>query len=288
MDCTFSREKYLVAIGSTLLFLLLGLAPRLDASPASGQDDEQGEAWRHIDNDTFQMGEILVFRAMYNSFLTGNVTAGEATLQIRSRSATIDGEACYHIVGEANTRGVFNLFFKVENRYDSYIHKESIAPLRFSRDVREGRYRRQDNVVFDQRGGTATSERDTITTPPWVQDIISAFYFARTFDMSSVEPGDSFEVDFYLSDSVYVSRILYEGRERIRTRLGTFNTMKFKPQVLEGTVFSQPYPMTLWISDDKNKIPIRVESGLVVGTARLDLETFGGLRHDLTSFVPRP
>lgn len=243
---------------------------------------------RRIDQDVFQMGEILVFRAMYNSFLTGDVTAGEANLQVRSRPAIIDGQECYHVVGEAYTRGVFNLFFKVENRYDSYIHKESLAPLRFSRDIREGRYRRKDNVVFDQGKRTAASERDTITTTPWVQDIISAFYFARTFDMSSVEPGDAFEVDFYLSDSVYVSRILYEGREQIRTRLGTFNTLKFKPQVQEGMVFSQPYPMTLWISDDKNKIPIRVESGLVVGTARLDLVTFGGLRHDLSSFVPRP
>lgn len=242
---------------------------------------------RIIENTAFQKGERLVFRAAYNSRLTGNIYAGEASLEIRPNNVTKDGRSIMHIVGTANTTGLFNLFFKVENRYDSYVDELSISPHRFTRNIREGRYRRNDDVIFDNEQNLAFSNRDTIPVPPYVQDIISAFYYARTFSMDSVEVGDAFYVDFHLSDSVYVTRILFEGYEQVRTRLGTFNTLKFKPQVQEGTVFDQPYPMTLWISDDENKIPILIESGLVVGSVRLELVQFRGLKNTIRSFVPK-
>lgn len=242
---------------------------------------------RIIENTAFHRGERLIFRAAYNSRLTGNINAGEASLEILPGNNITDGRSTMHIVGKAKTTGLFNLFFRVENRYDSYVYEQSMAPYRFTRNIREGRYRRNDDVIFDHEQKLAFSNRDTIPIPPYVQDIISAFYYARTFSMDSVEVGDAFYIDFHLSDSVYVTRILFEGYEQIRTGLGTFNTLKFKPQVQEGTVFDQPYPMTLWISDDDNKIPILVESGLIVGSVRLELLQFRGLRNTIRSFVPK-
>ncbi len=241
---------------------------------------------RTVNNTAFQRGELLVFRAAYNSRITGNIPAGTATLEIKPDLITEDGKKLMHIEGKAGTSGMINWFFKVENRYDTYIDEKSMAPVRFSRNIREGRYRRDDLVRFDNQNNLAYSNRDTIEIPPYVQDIISAFYFARTFSMDSVEVGDAFYVDFHLSDSVYVTRILFDGYEQVRIGLGTFNALKFKPQVQEGTVFDQPYPMTLWISDDQNKIPLLIESGLKVGAVRLELIQFGGLRNMIESFVP--
>ena len=262
-----------------ILWILLALI-------AMGTGSAEASSGRKVENTAFKRGELLVFRAMYNSRLTGNVVAGEATLEIQHANVVVGGSPAMHIVGTVNSHGLFNLFFKVENRYDSYIDEVSMSPRRFSRRVREGRYRRNEEVIFDHTRKMAISNRGTTTIPPYVQDIISAFYYARTFDLTDVKPGDTFEVDFHLSDSVYVSRILYEGPELITTRLGTFKTLKFKPQVQEGTVFGQPYPMTLWISDDDNKFPVLVESGLVVGSVRLELAEFRSLRNPITSFVP--
>jgi len=241
---------------------------------------------RNTENEVFQKGEQFIFQAMYYSRLTGNVTAGDASLEIKPETVMVDGEPAMKIVGKANTRGWFNMFFIVENEYVSYFHEEHLAPVRFHKNVREGRHRRNEDVRFRPDPGQVISSDTIIETPPYVQDIISAYYYARTFDMQSARPGDSFEVTFYHSDEVYVSRIIFEGREQITTSLGTFNTLRFKPEVLEGKVFSQPYPMTLWVSDDENKIPIRAESGLVLGRARLDLVQFGGLKNLITSFVP--
>ncbi len=240
----------------------------------------------HAEKAVFGTGELFVFRAMYYSRITGNVTAGDASLQIQSGHARVGNEPVMKIVGEANTRGMFNWFFKVENRYESYFHPERHAPERFFKNVREGRHRRNEDVRFDHDRKLAYTTDTVISIPEQVQDIISVFYYARTFDMERVRPGDYFEIEFYHRNSVHVTRIYFEGREQITTSLGTFNTLRFKPKVLEGQVFSQPYPMTLWISDDANKIPIRAESGLVLGSARLDLVEFGNLQHPVSSFVP--
>lgn len=234
----------------------------------------------------FQKGEQLYFRAMYHSRITGNVTAGDASLIIDPKPAMIDGIPALKIVGRANTRGMFNLFFKVENEYVSHFSTDIMAPVWFHKTVREGRHNRNADVRFFWDEGKIQTKDTVIETADPVQDLISAYYYARHFDMQSAEPGDSYEVRFFHRDTVYVSRILFEGREQITTSLGTFNTLRFKPEMLRGQVFSQPYPMTLWVSDDKNKIPIRAESGLIVGRARLDLAGFRGLKNEIRSFVP--
>jgi len=248
-------------------------------SQASGQN------LRVVENTAFSPGEKLMFRAYYSSALTGNVTAGEASLEILESSQSIGGRSTMPVIGLMRTRGLFNLFFRVNNRFESYIDRSAIAPILFIRRVEEGRYRKSQDVMFNHFDKVAISNTASVPIPPYVQDIISAFYFARTYQFENPKIGDEFNVDFFLDDSVYVTRIVFDGYERINTRLGTFNTLRFKPMVLKGKVFSQPYPMTLWISDDKNRVPVMVESGLVVGSVRLELSDYQGLRNPLTSKI---
>ncbi|MFO7977016.1 MAG: DUF3108 domain-containing protein [Bacteroidales bacterium] len=240
---------------------------------------------RTVENNAFERGEKMVYRVYYNSILTGNVTAGEATLEVLPDNKMIDGREVMHLVSLGKTKGMFNMFYKVVNRYETYLDEQAIAPLYFMRRIRENKYKKDQDVFFDHVDLTATTNTDTVPITPYVQDIISAFYYARTYDYSDAQPGDEFEVDFFLDDSVYVTRIVFDGREKIKTRLGSFNTLRFKPMVLAGSVFSQPYPMTMWISDDKNKIPILLESGIIVGKVRLELDDYQGLRNPLSSKI---
>jgi hypothetical protein len=109
----------------------------------------------------------------------------------------------------------------------------------------------------------------------------------RTFDFSNAVYGQSFSVNFFLDDSVYTSKIIYEGKEDVVIDCGTFHCLKFKPMVATGNVFKDPYPMTLWISDDKNHIPILAESAIIVGSVKLELIKFSGLANSFSSFVPK-
>lgn len=116
-------------------------------------------------------------------------------------------------------------------------------------------------------------------------DIFSAFYYCRTLDFSNLHLGERFPVDFLLDDSIYVSLIEFAGREEVKTDIGTFRCLKFKPMVATGKVFSQPYPMDIWVSDDQNRIPILAKSAVIVGSVKLELMEYTGLANPVTSLV---
>ncbi|MFO7998750.1 MAG: DUF3108 domain-containing protein [Bacteroidales bacterium] len=269
---------------ATFLFAAMAAA-LLALPPGSKQALAGGKGMRTLTNAVFDRGERLQFTVYYNSRLTGNVRAGEAILEIQPTRISVSGRPTMHVVGQVYSKGIFNLFFKVDNRYDTYIDDSAIAPLWFSRDIQEGSYRRNEQVTFDHLGQTAVSARSTTRIVPYTQDILSALYYGRTLDVSKATPGDAFAIDYFFGDSVYVSQIVFEGREQITTQLGTFNTLRFKPMVLKGQVFGQTYPMTLWFTDDRNKILVQMESALNVGNMRMELSDFKGLKHPLQSKI---
>jgi len=236
-----------------------------------------------VKNEAFIRGEKLKFRAYYDSYVTGKVTAGIATLEVGQDKSLVNGRAVYHLIGEGHSKGAFNWVFKVDDRFESWVDEEYLLPWNFTRRTHEGGYNYSDDVKFNQYSGTFSSSRANKKIPPGTLDILSAFYFARTLDFGSVKPGDNFPISFMLDDSVYVSRIQFAGREEVETDLGHFRCLRFKPMVATGNVFSQPYPMDLWITDDKNHIPVLVRSAVIVGSVKLELIKYQGLANPVTT-----
>ncbi len=242
-----------------------------------------GQNMRQIENNAFQKGETLNYRLYYDSFLPGYITVGDGSMKINENNVTIGNRNTMQITGTARSRRFFNLFFRVDNHYETYIDEKALIPWYFMRDVSEGGYKRNESTTFNHYDNQASFNGKTISTPDYIQDIISAFYFARTFDYSNIEPGDEFEVSFLFKDSVYITKIVFEGREKIKTRMGDINTMRFKPKIKTGSEFEQPWPMTLWISDDKNKIPVLFETRVIVGFAKMEIAGYKGLKHPFTA-----
>lgn len=226
---------------------------------------------RKITNQAFQKGEKLEFRVYYDAMLTGKVTAGYASLEVKSGQKTINNRPVYHVVGEGRSRKAFDWFFKVRDRFESFFDTEAFIPYIFIRRTREGGYVKDDDVKFDHNLEYASSRNALKKIPAGVQDVISAFYYARTIDFTNAKIGQNFPVPFFLDDSVYISVIQYHGIEKVSTSFGTFRCLKFKPMVATGKAFSNPYPMTLWVTDDYNRIPILGESAVVVGSVKMEL-----------------
>jgi len=236
-------------------------------------------------NEAWDYGEKFKYRVYYYSMLTGKVNAGIATMEIGEKPVKIGGRNTYHIEAIGKSKGVFNLFYKVHDRFETFIDEDSIVPLKFIRRTREGGYEVDDDVIFDHSLLTATSLQETKPIKPFTQDIISAFYYARTLDFTGVKEGETFPVVFYLDDSVYTSVIQYLGKEIIKIEQGKFRCMKFKPMVVTGEAFDEPYPMTMWISDDKNRVPLLVESEVIIGSVRMELLKYSGLRNPHTAKI---
>jgi hypothetical protein len=238
-----------------------------------------------VRNTSFIRGEKLKFKAYYDSFMTGKVMAGVATLEVKFEDKKIDGRSTFHVVGEGKSKGAFNFFYKVNDRFESYIDEEYLVPWLFIRNTHEGNYTVDDEVRFNQYSGNFSSHKANKKMKPGTHDIFSAFYYSRTLDFSNLKVGDRFPSNFLLDDSVYVSFIEFAGREELQTDLGKFRCLKFKPMVATGNVFSQPYPMEIWVSDDQNRIPILAKSAVVIGSVKLELTDYKGLANPVTSLI---
>ena len=232
-----------------------------------------------VTNVSFTYGEKLTFRVYYESYVTGKVTAGTGSLEVSSESVDVSGRKTYHIVGEGKSKGAFNLFFKVNDHFESWVDEEYLVPWRFKRDTHEGGYDYRDEVKFNQFSGNYSSTRANKKMPIGTHDIISAYFHARNLDFSGMKPGDTYPINFILDDSLYLSVIKFIDREDITIELGTFRCLHFKPMVVTGAVFSQPYPMDLWITDDKNHIPILAKSAVIVGSVKMELVKYKGLKN---------
>lgn len=241
------------------------------------------QEFRTIPQSAFIRGEALEFNVYWDSWLLPKMIAGNATLHITDEREKFHSRETYHIVGVGHSKGLLNLFYKVDDRYETYMDEQALIPWYFIRRTREGSYVRNDDVEFDHHGQLAVGRHGSKPIPENVQDIISAVYYARTLDFTHADTGDVFPVNFFLDDSVYISQVVFEGRETIKTQLGSFNCLIFKPMVLVGPVFDQPYPMKMWVTDDANHVPILVESKVVVGKVRVELISYSGLANPVTA-----
>lgn len=240
---------------------------------------------RIIGNNAFDRGEELYFEVYYQSFVTGKVKAGYANLKVSKTEKKFFGRSTYHVVGEGKSVKAFDWFFKVRDRFESYFDESAFIPYYFIRNTREGGYKKDDEVTFDHYNGKAISRKKSKSIPPNIQDIISAVYYMRTIDISNYKQGDMIPVPFYLDDSAYVSVVRFNGREKIKTSLGEFKCLSFDPMVATGNVFSNPYPMRIWVTDDRNMIPIMARSEVVVGSVKAELIEYRNLRNPLESKI---
>lgn len=240
----------------------------------------QEETLRKIENTAFKTGEVLEYRVHY-----GFVDAGIAKLQVVDELKPIGTRRCYHVIGTGKSVGAFDWFFKVRDRYESFIDDEAFVPWLFLRRVEEGNYKTSQNVSFNHHKNTATSEKATVATPENVQDLISSFYYARTIDFANVKEGDVFAFDAYLDDEVIPMKLKFVGKEEVKTKLGNFRCLKFHPQLLVGRVFKDADDMTIYVTDDKNKIVVRAEAEVLVGSIKMDLKNYANLANNLEALV---
>ncbi|MBP6334898.1 MAG: DUF3108 domain-containing protein [Bacteroidia bacterium] len=252
-------------ISKILLIAFLSIACGLQSLSAQS-------SLRTVKNDAFKKGEVLKFRIHY-----GFMDAGEAILEVKKESKNIGGRDCFHVVGTGRTLGAFDWFFKVRDRYESVIDQQSLVPWLFIRRVNEGGYIINQNVSFNHFTDSAKSEKATISVPDNTQDLVSAFYYARTLDFKNAKEGDVFEIHGYLDDASIPLHLKFLGREEVKVKKGTFRCIKLRPMLQEGRVFKEQEDMTVWVSDDNNRIPVRVQTNILVGSIKMDLTDYENL-----------
>jgi hypothetical protein len=240
-------------------------------------------------NVAFQRGEKLVYKIYYHSILTGSMVAGEALLEVTPENKQMSGRNTYHIKAFGRTRGAFNFFYKVVDRFESFVDEETLLPYLFLRRIYEDGYERDEDNIFDQKNHLAyfkdnrkgTTEK--IEIPANLHDILSAIYYLRNVDFENTGNQDHISIQYMFSDSVYTSEIKLAGSGVANIGIGRVNCMKVQPRVLTGNVFGESYPLTIWVSDDKNRLPVYAQSNILVGSVRMELVSWKNLRNPFSS-----
>lgn len=230
-------------------------------------------------NFAFQNGEWLKFRMSYSNFLN----AGYSTIEVKD--TTNSQEEAFHIIGKGKSTGLISLFFKVEDDYQSFMYKNSLKPYRFIRKINEGGHKKDKEVIFDYETNEAivknykhnTIERYPISSN--IQDMLSTLYFLRNQQINDLNIGDEIELQMFLDQEIINFKLRFLGKEILKTKFGKVNSLKFRPVVQAGRVFKEQESLTIWVTDDKNKIPLRIKASLAVGSLRADLDAFKGLAH---------
>jgi uncharacterized protein DUF3108 len=235
-----------------------------------------------IKNTSFKDGERLTFRVYYNM---GFIWINAGNANFRTNIEDMNGHKVYHIVGDGKTAKSYEWVYKVKDKYETYLDKETLAPDRFVRNVHEGTTKIYQDVTFNRKKEVAISSDKSYAITKCTQDVLSAIYYARNIDYSKFDPGDKIPFNMFLDDKLYSLYIKYLGKEVITTKMGTYNSIKIAPLLIEGTVFSGGEKMTVWVSDDQNHVPLRVESPIAVGSIKVDLMDFEGLRNPFTSMI---
>jgi hypothetical protein len=230
----------------------------------------------------FDVGEWFQFRIHY-----GLVNAGYATLEVKEDVR--NNKKVFHAIGKGYTTGMTKFFFKVDDNYESYFDKETGNPYQYVRRIDEGGYKKNQEGFFNQ-GSDKVVVKDykkktekTFEVPDNIQDMVSTFYYLRNYPtIDKLKVGESISINMFFDDETTKFKLKFMGREDISTKFGTIPTMIFRPYVQAGRVFKEQESLTVWISDDDNKLPVRIKASLAVGSLKADLEAFKGLKYPFT------
>ena len=231
---------------------------------------------RTLTHNAFKPGEKLEYVLHY-----GIMNAGVATLELKEAD-DLAGRKLLHAVAEGHSAGAFKAFYKVNDLYETRFDRDGVFPWVFTRRVEEGGYKiNQDYSFLQHRHKVTTQEQKTFDVPAHAQDMISAFYYARTWDLSNVAEGQEFTVDLFMDNENWPLKMKYVGKETIKIRNGKYRCLKFQPMVQKGRIFKSNDDLNVWISDDGNRIPILVQAKILVGSIKMELSGYEGLANPI-------
>lgn len=261
------------------LFVLILLLSFTFKGEAQQADLLSNSVKKESNTTSYHEGEWLKFRVHYGIF-----NAGYATLKLEQ--SELNGEKLYHAIGKGWTVGAAKFFYNIEDEYESHFTRDKqVKPIQFKRRVDEGGYIIKRDMYFDPVHKTVKiddlkNNEKTEMSIGEVQDLVSSFYYLRNYNLNTIKEGDEIQINLFFDKENYPFKLKFLKKEIIKTPFGKIKTWKIRPLVQKGRVFEGQESLTIWISDDTNKIPLRIKASLAVGSLKVDLQDYKGLSKD--------
>jgi len=238
--------------------------------------------YRVIPNKSFGQGERIDYRVHY-----GFINAATAKVEVSKGITMVNNRPCYKVTITGRTVGAFDLISRVRDTWRAHMDTAAILPQSFERKIQEGKYRLDETVFFDQINNKAvvTSKKREqnqvrFDVPREVQDIVGSYYYLRTINFKNVSVGSIIEIPVFFDNENYRLKVKFAGKEMVKTKFGRHEAYKLIPFVPANKFFKGENPMTIWVSNDVNKVPLKVEVDLKIGSLDMDLMDYAGLKSE--------
>ena len=263
-------------VSGVILFILL-----------AGFTSYRNDVYPPVRNESFTKGEVLHFKMTYGIF-----TVGRGSANIHPNYFKLNGRDCFKVDVFGKTVGLVDWVADVDDQWGAYVDTAALVPHMFYRKIREGNYKKDEQTYFDhpnKKISVKATDRKTgkykdpkfYEAPPQVRDMISGFLLLRTMDLSRIKINDTLLIAGFFEDEFYKLRIVYKGKEVIRTKIGKIHTIVFKPVMPKNQLFDGENSITAYFSDDKNRIPVKIDAEMFIGSAGVELTDYKGMRNPI-------
>lgn len=243
-------------------------------------------------NEVFQEGEEIIYMVSYN---WGPVWVDAGLVTFTTTKEPYYGKPAWHFNSTGKTFISYDILFKVRDYYDSWVDPETFRPLGFKRFIYEGGYSLINTMTFDYNRKKIISNTksnnnpvryDTLKLSPCTFDMLTAVYFTRTLDIAKMRPNEKREISIVIDDGYYNIYIRSLGKETVENTDGKrYRCNKFAAKMVEGTIFKGDEDVLVWVTDDSNKVPIRIEAKIIIGTVKAYMKEAKGLKNPLTTLT---
>jgi len=244
-----------------------------------------------LSNFTFGAGEEITYVVYY--YLMGAwVPAGEVNFKIGLKQW--GGKVCYHFLGTGKTYPFYEWFYTVRDTYEAIADTSTLLPYYFMRKIQEGDFFMIEKTFFDYDKGkiytitkrlTNPIRVDTFNLEPCIFDVLTGTLWARNIPIDKYSPGDKIYMTLFLDLDTHKIYIKYHGREVKSVKGSVYKTIKISPLLIPGTIFKGGEEMTVWVADDSTRIPLYVESPIVVGSIRGYIKEIKNTRNRFTAKI---
>jgi hypothetical protein len=229
----------------------------------------------------YKPGEEIRYRVHYGIF-----TAGEAVMRVNPLLYRVNNRICYRAEVVGNSKGAFDKIIRIRNIWGSYFDTANFQPQKSFRSIQENRYRKKEEIYFDYSHNmakiqTEEGNNEEVAVSPGVQDMVSGYYFMRLLNYDNYRKKDTIRMNGIFENKTYDFRIIYLGKERIKTKFGKTDAFLISPIMPKNTLFSGKNPIKMWISDDKNRIPLKIEAELMLGSLDMDIQDYQNLKYPI-------
>jgi hypothetical protein len=253
----------------------------------TGFSGEENDIYPLVKNESFRQGERLQFKMNFGIF-----TVGRGSATIEPKSFKINNRDCFKVDVRAKTVGMVDWVADVDDQWGAYIDTAALVPHIFYRKIREGRYKKDENTYFDHTNKKIQvevldkktgkpKEPKFFDAPPHVRDMIGGFLYLRIMDFSRLKVNDTVLITGFFEDEFYKMKIVYKGKENVKTKVGKIRCLVFKPVMPKNELFDGENSITAYFSDDKNRIPVKIDAEMFIGSAGVELTEYSGLRNPL-------